>query len=257
MVVDQLDPVSRERSIASAASVFALSITLLMLPKVYSVIALVRDPIRLAHLGGWRKVLASTLIESVVSMLIAPIMMLFHTRFVVTTLRGESVQWNAQNRGEGGFNLLESVRNYRGHTLAGIVATIVVGVFCAAPVAVVPAGRVWPRALRSADWCSGQRGDWPMAGDATSSCSFLKRRAARGWFTCRKRRRSDANMRRTTSTARSCSCGCWSIHRSMPCTRRSSRRPTHTCRSLPQNCGRRKRCSTTKDLKVSSRKLAG
>jgi membrane glycosyltransferase len=129
MVVDQLDPVSRERSIASAASVFALSMTLLMLPKVYSVIALVRDPIRLSHLGGWRKVIGSTLIESIISMLIAPIMMLFHTRFVVTTLRGESVQWNAQNRGEGGFNFLDSVRNYRGHTLAGIVATVVVAVF--------------------------------------------------------------------------------------------------------------------------------
>jgi membrane glycosyltransferase len=129
MVVDQLDPVSRERSIASAAQVFALSMALLMLPKVYSVIALVRDPVRLANLGGWSRVLGSTLIESVISMLIAPIMMLFHTRFVVTTLRGESVQWNAQNRGEGGFSLIDSIRNYRGHTLAGIAATTIVALF--------------------------------------------------------------------------------------------------------------------------------
>jgi membrane glycosyltransferase len=127
MIVDQLDPVSRERSIASAAQVFALSMTLLMLPKIYSVLALARNPIRLAHLGGWGKVVASTLIESVISMLIAPIMMLFHTRFVVTTLRGESVQWNAQNRGDGGgFSLIDAVRNYRAHTLFGVVATAIV-----------------------------------------------------------------------------------------------------------------------------------
>jgi len=129
MVVDQLDPVSRERAVSSAASVFILSMTLLMLPKLYSVIALVRDPARLASLGGWSKVIGSTMIESVVSMLIAPIMMLFHTRFVVTTLRGETVQWNAQNRGEGGYSFLDAVRSYRGHTLAGLVATAVVAVF--------------------------------------------------------------------------------------------------------------------------------
>jgi membrane glycosyltransferase len=64
-----------------------------------------------------------------ISMLIAPIMMLFHTRFVVTTLRGESVQWTAQNRGEGGFSLIDSMRNYRGHTLFGVIATTIVAVF--------------------------------------------------------------------------------------------------------------------------------
>ncbi len=128
MLVDQLDPVSRQRAVASAASVFALSMTLLMLPKVYSVVALVRDPAKLAHLGGWSKVISSALVESLVSMLIAPIMMLFHTRFVVATLMGESVQWNAQNRGEGGFDLLDSIRNYRTHTLAGLAAAAVVAV---------------------------------------------------------------------------------------------------------------------------------
>ena len=127
MLVDQLDPVSKQRAVASAAQVFALSMTLLMLPKVYSVIALVREPVRLAHLGGWGKVTASALIESLVSMLIAPIMMVFHTRFVVATLMGESVQWNAQNRGEGGFDLMDAIRNYRAHTIGGLVATAVVG----------------------------------------------------------------------------------------------------------------------------------
>ncbi|QDT54866.1 Glucans biosynthesis glucosyltransferase H [Caulifigura coniformis] len=126
MIVDQLDPVSRQRAVASAASVFALSMALLILPKVYSVIALVRDRAKLAHLGGWRKVIGSVLIESLVSMLIAPIMMLFHTRFVVATLMGESVQWNAQNRGEGGFSLIDSMRDYRTHTLVGLAATAIV-----------------------------------------------------------------------------------------------------------------------------------
>jgi membrane glycosyltransferase len=127
MLVDQLDPVSKQRAVASAASVFALSMVMLMLPKVYSVIALVRTPLRLRHLGGWGKVITSAVIESLVSMLIAPIMMFFHTRFVVATLMGESVSWNAQNRGEGGFNLIDSLRNYRAHTIAGLIATTLVG----------------------------------------------------------------------------------------------------------------------------------
>ncbi len=126
MLVDQLDPVSRQRAVSSAATVFALSMALLMLPKVFSVIALVREQQRLNHLGGWGKVVTSAVIESIVSMLIAPIMMFFHTRFVVATLMGESVQWNAQNRGEGGFDFMAALRNYRPHTIAGLVATAAV-----------------------------------------------------------------------------------------------------------------------------------
>ena len=44
----------------------------------------------------------SLLVEQLFSMLLAPIMMVFHSTFVLTTLAGRPVTWNAQDRGDRG-----------------------------------------------------------------------------------------------------------------------------------------------------------
>jgi membrane glycosyltransferase len=114
---------------AHAGIIFAASMALLLLPKLWSLIALTRQPARLREFGGWDNVVGSVLLETIISILVSPIMMFFHTRFVITTLMGEKVTWNAQNRGEEDIGLGEAMFVYGPHMLAGVATTLAIGFF--------------------------------------------------------------------------------------------------------------------------------
>jgi len=51
----------------------------------------------------------------------APSMMIFHTSFVLTTLIGKSVSWNAQDRGDRGITFLDAANRHKWHVLLGLV----------------------------------------------------------------------------------------------------------------------------------------
>jgi membrane glycosyltransferase len=53
-------------------------------------------------------------------MLLAPTMMLFHTSFVMQTLLGRAVRWNAQDRSDRGVTLREALRRQKYHLLLGL-----------------------------------------------------------------------------------------------------------------------------------------
>ena len=56
-------------------------------------------------------------LEIVVSTLMAPVMMLFQSKFVFDILRGKSVGWNAQNRGDEGTSWQTAWQIHKWHTL--------------------------------------------------------------------------------------------------------------------------------------------
>ena len=60
------------------------------------------------------------LVETFASMLVAPIMMLLHTQFVVTTFLGKKVHWNAQERDDCGVSLTDAISVHYWHTLLGM-----------------------------------------------------------------------------------------------------------------------------------------
>ncbi|QID17291.1 glucans biosynthesis glucosyltransferase MdoH [Nitrogeniibacter mangrovi] len=72
----------------------------LFAPKLLAVIDLLFDRERRRRMGGILAVSAGTLVEMVVSMLLAPIRMLAHTRYVIVTLFNLKVRWAGQNRTE-------------------------------------------------------------------------------------------------------------------------------------------------------------
>ncbi|MDB6091138.1 MAG: hypothetical protein JWN85_3922 [Gammaproteobacteria bacterium] len=97
------------------------TIGVLLAPKLLgATLALVDRKLRRGYGGAWR-LLASLLVEQLFSMLLAPSMMLFHTTFVVTTLAGRSVTWNAQDRGDRGITFLEALNRHKWHVLLGLV----------------------------------------------------------------------------------------------------------------------------------------
>ncbi|MDR1080752.1 MAG: glucans biosynthesis glucosyltransferase MdoH [Deltaproteobacteria bacterium] len=73
---------------------------LLFLPKLFA-LAYVAARGRTRAFGGMARLAISIFLEVAVSTFLAPVRMLFHSFFVVTTLFGFKVAWNPQNRGDG------------------------------------------------------------------------------------------------------------------------------------------------------------
>ena len=115
---------------------FAAVMLMLLIPKCYAVVLLLQRPKLLKAHGGEVNTVLSALLEIAVSVLIAPIMMVYHTRFVLTTLMGRTVTWGKQNRDESGASWRKAWRDHRHHMLLGLIGTLLV-------VAVAPALTWW------------------------------------------------------------------------------------------------------------------
>ncbi|MEO6006068.1 MAG: glucans biosynthesis glucosyltransferase MdoH, partial [Opitutus sp.] len=109
-----------------AIGLFLGTLVLLFLPKILSLIDLRRRPGDVATFGGWANVIWSVIIETVSFTLIAPILMLFHTKFVVLTLFRQTISWGTQRRGSAGASAWrEAFSAHAGQTAFGVVMAIV------------------------------------------------------------------------------------------------------------------------------------
>jgi membrane glycosyltransferase len=105
-----------------AIILFATTIFLLFLPKLLSLLLVLRSRETAEPFGGRLRATISVLIEHFFSMLITPILMLFHSRFVLGVMAGQEVGWGPQRRGgENGIDWGEALSAYGGHTLVGIL----------------------------------------------------------------------------------------------------------------------------------------
>ncbi|MDT8878779.1 glucans biosynthesis glucosyltransferase MdoH [Halomonas saccharevitans] len=69
---------------------------ILLLPKVLGcLLSVIQRP---GAFGGRARLLASTLLEIALAILVAPLMMLLHSRFILGVLGGHEVRWDAQDR---------------------------------------------------------------------------------------------------------------------------------------------------------------
>jgi membrane glycosyltransferase len=98
-----------------------MTVGLLFVPKILALLDLRRRPDEVAAFGGWLRVLSGVVLETVLFTLLAPILMLFHTKFFVLTLAKQSVAWVAQRRGRTGESgLSEAFLTHWVHTLIGL-----------------------------------------------------------------------------------------------------------------------------------------
>ncbi len=104
--------------------VFGATMALLLLPKFWGYLLLCRNREGVNACGGVFKAGASMLIEILISVLISPVMMLFHSTFVISTFLGRKVQWNAQTRGEGAQSLRGAITTHWRQTVAGLVGAV-------------------------------------------------------------------------------------------------------------------------------------
>jgi membrane glycosyltransferase len=106
---------------AEALLIFVICMTVIMLPKFLSLIDLARDWPRRKQFGGLLNAFGGVVGETVFSTLHAPLLMLWHTRFVLTNVAGISVGWTTQRRAAEGTDWIYAIRRHWGHLLIGIV----------------------------------------------------------------------------------------------------------------------------------------
>lgn len=95
----------------SSGSVLLLGITLVLLfmPRLLGILTTLP---RARQFGGVFRLLISAVLENILSLLLAPVLMVFHTMFVLFTLLGVQIKWNAQNRTDTGLTLSHCVALY-------------------------------------------------------------------------------------------------------------------------------------------------
>ena len=115
----QLFPLWPEWHPDRAIFLFTMTAMLLFLPKLASV-ALLLAAHKARAFGGTTKLAASMLMEFVFSALLAPIRMLFHTQFVVSSLLGWKITWKSPPRDDAQTPWSLAFRRHGVHTLIGL-----------------------------------------------------------------------------------------------------------------------------------------
>ncbi len=107
-----------------ALRLFGLTMGILLAPKFLGLLlALIDGPVRRACGGALRLVLSS-LIEILLSALIAPIAMLVQSGSVFQILAGRDTGWNPQRRDDGSIPFADILRRHRWHMVLGLVAGV-------------------------------------------------------------------------------------------------------------------------------------
>lgn len=113
-----------------AVALLTTTAVLLFLPKLLSLLVIVKN--RQTHLfGGLVPLCISICLEIMVSTLLAPIRMWFHSQFVVVTLMGRQIKWGPQFRTDNETSWRDATRL---HGLATLLAfSWVFGMYCLNP----------------------------------------------------------------------------------------------------------------------------
>jgi membrane glycosyltransferase len=136
-----------------AAWVFVGTMALLIVPKLLAYVLLLTQTEIRRKFGGASRVLAGILIETLLSGLIAPVMMIFQSSAVADILLGRDAGWQVQRRDDGEVSRDEVLRKYAVPTLFGIamaasayavslsllywMAPVIVGLVLAIPMAML------------------------------------------------------------------------------------------------------------------------
>lgn len=106
-----------------ALSLFIFTLLLLFLPKIVSVVLTLGNPESVGRFGGRLQLVMSALLETLTSVLLAPVNMMFNAKFVLFTLLGQGVGWVTQQRGaeDDGSDWREAIITHGGQTVFGVI----------------------------------------------------------------------------------------------------------------------------------------
>jgi membrane glycosyltransferase len=106
-----------------AIALVSTTALLLFLPKFFCFLLIVKNGATRLF-GGFIPLCCSIFLETVVSSLLAPVRMWFHSKFVVLTLLGRQIKWGAQQRSDNQIGWFEAART---HGFATVFAALWIG----------------------------------------------------------------------------------------------------------------------------------
>ncbi len=118
---DNLFPVWPISYAVQMTTVLVVTLAMLFLPKLLAWLLLIADTKLRKSFGGLMRAGLSLILESAFSMLLAPVLMLFQTKFVLAILFRRNVGWPPQQRGDHQTGFTEAILAHGGQTLLGIV----------------------------------------------------------------------------------------------------------------------------------------
>lgn len=113
---------------------FGISMSLLLLPKGFGWLTTVLSHEQRKNHGGLVAITTSVLLETICSALIAPIMAFYHSRFVISILRGTTIEWTSQQRDERGVSWIQATKQYYKLTLLSLATTVAMCLYASANV---------------------------------------------------------------------------------------------------------------------------
>ena len=114
----QLFPIWPQWHPEKALALFTATATVLFLPKLLAVLLICCRDAR--QFGGRLRVVASMLLEILFSMLLAPVRMMFHTRFVAAAFLGLALHWKSPPRGDAETHWADAIGKHGGDMLLGL-----------------------------------------------------------------------------------------------------------------------------------------
>ena len=123
--------IDSERSL----KLFLITMGILFAPKIYGLLYGLASRTWRRTVGIGRTI-SGVLFETVLSILVAPILMATQTGAVISVLRGRDSGWSPQQRAEGGYSFAATMRHNAPATLLGLVLTI-------ASIAISPVFAAW------------------------------------------------------------------------------------------------------------------
>ena len=140
-----------------ALDLFGVTMAVLLAPKAFGLLIALCQPATRKGSGGAIPLILSTIVEIVMSSLLAPIMMLIQSGSVMQIMVGRDTGWSPQRRDDGSIPFRDIVRRHRSHVALGFV-TLVAGLLISpslvAWMSPTIAGLILAIIL---SWASGQR----------------------------------------------------------------------------------------------------
>ena len=107
-----------------ALALFGVTMAVLLAPKFFGVVLMLSNAEGRRRAGGAVRLVASTVIEILLSALMAPILMVIQSGSVFQILLGRDTGWQPQRRDDGSIPLRDIVRRHRWHTVLGLLTGV-------------------------------------------------------------------------------------------------------------------------------------
>jgi len=114
----QLFPLWPEWRPERAIALLSITFGVLFLPKILASLL-----VQAQGFGGRARLALSVMVECVLSALLAPVRMLFHSQFVLASLLGRAVRWRSPARSDARTDWTQALRRHGVHTMIGIAWT--------------------------------------------------------------------------------------------------------------------------------------